>query len=275
MVEEPAPANPGSLETRSAALAYGEEIVVAGLDFAVPVGRFTALLGPNGCGKSTVLKALAGFLRPRGGAVLLDGEDIAHLPSKQVARKIGVLGQSSAALEGLTVQDLVRQGRYPHRSLFGRWTAEDSAAVEQALSLTGVAALRDRMLDTLSGGQRQRAWIAMTLAQQSGVLLLDEPTTYLDLAHQIEVLGLMRRLVDSGGATVVAVLHDLNQAARYADHVVLMRDGALRLSGSPRQALTAESVRDVFGVEAVFVSDPESGAPFCIPKLRQPGDEEA
>ncbi len=255
------------LAIADADIGYGRTPVVKGLSLAIPRGRFTALLGLNGSGKSTILRSLCGLQSLQSGAVLLDGQAIARLPTKAVARRIGFLAQGATAPEGMTVLDLVRQGRYPHRSLFGGWSDADSAAVEQALSLTATGHLRDRKLDTLSGGQRQRAWIAMTLAQQGGILLLDEPTTYLDLAHQIELLELTRNLVETQGATVVAVLHDLNQAARYADHLVLLQDGGIHSAGLPAEILTAPAVQQVFGVAVSVLTDPESGTPLCVPRM--------
>lgn len=258
------------LVAEGVAIGYGRGRVVEGLDLCIPPGRFTALIGPNGCGKSTILRALAGLQRPEAGRILLDGGDIARIGAKALARRVGLLAQSAAAPEGLRVEELVRQGRYPHRPFLGGWRAEDAAAVEAALARTGLSPLRDRPLDELSGGQRQRAWIAMTLAQESGILLLDEPTTYLDLAHQVEVLGLMRRLVDAEGATVVAVLHDLTQAARYADRLALVRAGRIVAEGPPAEVLTVEAVREVFGVEAAILTDPETGGPLCLPRRIQP-----
>ncbi|MFT3689354.1 ABC transporter ATP-binding protein [Paenirhodobacter sp.] len=257
------------LTAERVSIGYGRRPVVEGLSLAIPRGRFTALLGPNGSGKSTLLRGLAGLHRLERGAVLLDGQPLARLPAKAVARRIGFLAQGATAPEGMTVGDLVRQGRYPHRSLLGGWTAADSAAVAEALTLTGTADLRDRRLDTLSGGQRQRAWIAMTLAQQGGILLLDEPTTWLDLAHQVELLELLRHLIETRGATVVAVLHELNQAARYADHLVLLKAGRIHAEGPPAAVLTADNMQAVFGLAVTILTDPETGGPMCVP-LRRP-----
>lgn len=257
------------LRAERASIGYGGRPVVEDLSLAIPRGGFTALLGPNGSGKSTLLRGLAGLHPLVGGAVLLDGRPIARLPARAVARRIGFLAQGATAPEGLTVGDLVRQGRYPHRSLLGGWTAADSAAVDEAMALTSIAHLRDRRLDTLSGGQRQRAWIAMTLAQQGSILLLDEPTTYLDLAHQVELLELTRHLIETRGATVVAVLHDLNQAARYGDHLVLLKAGRVHAEGPPAAVLTPENLQEVFGVAVAILTDPETGLPLCIPRRRQ------
>jgi len=257
------------VSARQATAGYGRGPVFAQVDLTPPPRQLTALVGANGSGKSTLLRALAGLQGLEAGQVLLDGRAIAAWSPKAAARRVGTLEQSPAALEGMTVEDLVRQGRYPHRSLFSGWTEADGAAVEQALDLTRMQDLRLRPLEALSGGQRQRAWIAMTLAQQTDILLLDEPTTYLDLTHQLEVLTLMRRLVTERGATVVAVLHDLNHAARYADHMVMMHDGGIHASGPPAQVITVEAIRTVFAVYVTILPDPETGAPFCIPKLHQ------
>ena len=259
---------PPSLAAERVSLTYGGTTIVAGLDLAVPERAFTALLGPNGSGKSTVLRALAGLLAPQKGAILLDGRSIAERPVKETARRIGILPQGPAAPEGLTVLDFVRQGRYPHRSLFGRWSRADEDACAQALRLTSLDALRDRPLDSLSGGQRQRAWIAMALAQETGILLLDEPTTFLDLAHQIELMELIASLVEERGTTVVAVLHDLNQAARYADHMVFLKAGEIAAAGEPDRVVTAQLVEQVFGVAASIVPDPVTGTPMCIPSAK-------
>lgn len=247
------------------ALSYGRNRIVEGLDLRIPPGRFTALLGANGCGKSTILRALAGLHRPDAGAVRLDGADMATLGARARARRIGLLAQNATAPEGLTVEELVRQGRYPHRPLLGGWSTADAAAVEAALRSTATTGLRARPLERLSGGQRQRAWVAMTLAQESDILLLDEPTTWLDLAHQADLLGLLRRLVDTAGRTVVAVLHDLIQAARHADHIVLLGPGRILAQGAPSDVLTPDALRAAFGVEVIIVKDPDTGGPLCLP----------
>ncbi|SEF53371.1 ABC transporter ATP-binding protein [Bosea lathyri] len=257
-----------TLAAERLSLAYGRVSIVDSLDLIVPDRAFTALVGPNGSGKSTILRALAGLLAPRDGTILLDGRSIARLPAKEMARRVGVLSQGPGAPEGLTVLDLVRQGRYPHRSLFGRWSQADEDACARALWLTGMDALCERPLDSLSGGQRQRAWITMALAQETDILLLDEPTTFLDLAHQIEVMELIAALVGDRGKTVVAVLHDLNQAARYADHMVLLKAGRVAAAGRPDEVMTVESIDEVFGVTACIMSDPVTGTPMCIPLTR-------
>ncbi len=258
----------GGLRATGLTVAYGRSRIIDRIDLAVPNHAFTALLGPNGSGKSTLLRSLAGMLPAREGSVLLDGKSITRLPAKEVAKHIGVLSQGPTAPEGLTVRGLVEQGRYPHRSLFGRWSHEDEAACEEALSLTGMTSLGARPLDSLSGGQRQRAWIAMTLAQRTRILLLDEPTTFLDMAHQIEVLDLIVELVRERGTTVVAVLHDLNQAARYADRIILLKAGTIVSGGQPEAVLTTQAIMDVFGVDCRIIRDPASGRPLCIPVAR-------
>ncbi len=263
--------SPVGLAAQRVSIAYDQTLVVSDLDLAVPVGRFTALIGPNGSGKSTILRALAGLMGVNGGTVTLDGKAIATLPARELAKKAGVLLQGPVAPDGLTVLDLVRLGRYPHRSLFSRWSEEDEEACEEALQLTAIDALRHRELDKLSGGQRQRAWIAMTLAQRSEILLLDEPTTFLDLAHQIEVMELITMLVRERGKTVVAVLHELNHAARHADHMVLLRAGSIISAGPPADVMTVSSIQNVFGVHSIIISDPLTGKPHCIPAgIRQP-----
>lgn len=257
------------LSANCLSISYGSNVVVKDFDLTIQPRAFTAFLGPNGCGKSSILRSLGAIQRVQHGVVLLDGNAIGKLPSKVVARRIGFLAQGAPQLEGMSVVELVRQGRYPHRSFFSRWCHADTIAVEEALRLTDLTALRDRLLATLSGGQRQRAWIAMTLAQQGDILLLDEPTTYLDLAHQIEILELMRSLIREQGRTVVAVLHDLNHAARYADHIVLLRDGTIVCQGSPTAVLTPETISAVFGVTATVITDPQTGLPVCIPRRLQ------
>lgn len=253
------------IASKSVDIAYGQRRVVEGLDLAIPQQRFTALIGPNGSGKSTILRTFAALMKPSHGSILLDGRDLTDLSTREVARKVGVLLQGPVAPEGLTVGDLVRLGRYPHRSLFSRWTAEDQAAVDEAVLLTGTTDLADRALDSLSGGQRQRAWIAMTLVQQGEAILLDEPTTYLDLEHQIELMNLITTLVQEHGKTVVAVLHDINQAARYAQHIVVLKNGKITAAGKPEAVISAETIADVFKVKTVVIRDPVAGTPLCIP----------
>ena len=253
------------LEARGLTLAYEARTVVEGLDVSIPDGRVTVIVGPNGCGKSTLLRALGRLLKPVRGAVLLDGQELARIPTKRIAQRLGLLPQSPTAPEGISVADLVSRGRQPHQSWWQQWSPEDESAVAEALERTSTAELADRSMDELSGGQRQRAWIAMALAQGTDILLLDEPTTYLDIAHQVEVLDLVRRLNVERGRTVVAVLHDLNQAARYADHLVAMRDGRVVAEGAPGEVVTAELVREVFGLDSVVVPDPVTGTPLVVP----------
>jgi iron complex transport system ATP-binding protein len=257
------------LEARGLSVGYGEADVIDGFDLVVPAARTTAIVGANGCGKSTLLRALARLLKPRRGTVLLDGRAISELPSREVARRLGLLPQSPVAPEGLTVEDLAARGRYPHQGLFKGWSADDEAAVEAALAATRMTDQRGRALDELSGGQRQRAWIAMALAQETELLLLDEPTTFLDLAHQIDVLDLLDGLVHERGRTVVMVLHDINQACRYADQLVAMRGGRVHAAGAPGDVVDVAFLADVFGLEAQVVEDPVTGTPLCLP-LSQP-----
>jgi iron complex transport system ATP-binding protein len=250
-------------------LGYDGRIVAEGLDAVIPDGSFTVIIGPNACGKSTLLRALARTLRPTRGAVYLDGQTISSYSTKEVARRLGLLPQSPIAPDGITVADLVARGRYPHQRLLRQWSRDDEVAVAEAMAATGVAELADRFVDELSGGQRQRVWLAMALAQQTSLLLLDEPTTYLDIAHQIEVLDLCADLHERQGRTLVAVLHDLNQAARYATHLVVMRDGAIVASGPPSQVLTAELVERVFDLPCRVIADPEAGTPLVVPASRR------
>jgi iron complex transport system ATP-binding protein len=259
--DQPAP----RLTAESLVLSYDKRRVVHGLDLDVPSGDITVIVGANGCGKSTLLKGLGRLLRPTEGRVLLDGEDITRLSSRRVAAVVGLLPQSPIAPEGIKVGDLVGRGRYPHQSVFARWNSDDDRIVAQALADTGTADLADRRVDELSGGQRQRVWIAMALAQQPRILLLDEPTTFLDVAHQIELLDLLADLNRRQGTTIVMVLHDLNLAARYADHLVVMGDGRLLTEGRPRDVLTVEAMRAAFGLQSVVVDDPVTGDPMVVP----------
>jgi iron complex transport system ATP-binding protein len=256
---------PARLVARDLTLGYGDTVVVDHLDLAVPDRGVTAVIGPNGCGKSTLLRGLGRLLRPSGGEVLLDGRRIEAWPTREVARRLGMLPQSPVAPEGLTVADLVARGRHPHQSWFRQWSRDDEALVAEAMAWTGVLDLADRPLDSLSGGQRQRAWIAMALAQGTDLLLLDEPTTHLDLAHAVDVLDLVDRLHHERGRTVVMVLHDLSLAARYADHLIAMRDGRIVAQGPPREVITTELLADVFGLHAAVLPDPVSDGVLVVP----------
>ncbi|MFB6674938.1 ABC transporter ATP-binding protein [Streptomyces sp. NPDC056390] len=253
------------LSTSALTLAYEDRTVVHDLDLAVPDGRVTVIVGPNACGKSTTLRALGRLLKPRSGSVLLDGEALTKLPTKKIAQQIGLLPQTPVAPEAITVADLVARGRQPHQHWWQQWSDADERAVTEAMERTDVAALADRSVDELSGGQRQRVWIAMALAQETELLLLDEPTTYLDIAHQVEVLDLVRQLNHDKDRTVVLVLHDLNQAARYADHLVAMKSGRIVAEGPPAEVVTADLVREVFGLDCVVVPDPVTGSPLIVP----------
>ncbi|TYP90664.1 ABC transporter ATP-binding protein [Blastococcus xanthinilyticus] len=254
-----------TLAAEKLTLGYGERTVIEDLDLVVPPGRITAIVGANACGKSTLLRAMTRLLAPRSGQVLLDGKAVHRLPAKELARTLGLLPQSPIAPEGITVADLVGRGRNPHQGVFSRWSREDDAAVAAALEATQTTELADRAVDELSGGQRQRVWIAMALAQQTDLLLLDEPTTFLDVSHQIEVLDLLTDLNRARGTTIVMVLHDLNLAARYADHLVALTEGQLHAAGSPSDVLTEECVRVVFGLDSRVVVDPTSGRPLMLP----------
>lgn len=257
-----------TLSAESLTLSYGDRSVIEQLDLQIPPGRITAIVGANGCGKSTLLRALARLIAPRSGQVVLDGKALQAQPSKEVARRLGLLPQSPTAPEGIAVADLVGRGRHPHQKLLARWSERDYEVVAQSLAATGTADLADRPVDELSGGQRQRVWIAMALAQETDILLLDEPTTFLDVAHQIEVLDLLTDLNRDRGTTIVMVLHDMNMAARYADHVFAVREGRVVAGGRPADVMTEALIRDVFEIEALVISDPVSGAPIVLPRGR-------
>ncbi|RIJ69342.1 ABC transporter ATP-binding protein [Nakamurella silvestris] len=254
-----------TLRAERLSLAYEKHQVVTDLDLEVPPGKVTVIVGANACGKSTLLRGMARLLTPASGVVYLDGKSLHDMPTRTVAQLLGMLPQTPIAPEGITVADLVGRGRFPHQGWFRRGTAEDDIAVEQALAATDTLAIADRPVDELSGGQRQRVWIAMALAQETDVLLLDEPTTYLDIAHQVEVLDLLTDLNRRRGTTVVIVLHDLNLACRYADVLVAMKSGEIIASGSPAEVITAETVLQVYGMAAEVIPDPVSGTPMVVP----------
>ncbi len=263
--EPPPDRRPAPLSARRLTFGYADHPVGTDVDLLVPDGSFTVVVGPNACGKSTLLRALSRLLKPTSGQVLLDGKEISRYPSKQVARRLGLLPQTSIAPDGITVADLIARGRFPYQTAFTHWSRDDEAAVAAAMTATRTTELSGRLVDELSGGQRQRVWVAMVLAQQTGVLLLDEPTTFLDIAHQIELLELFRDLNDQHGRTIVAVLHDLNHAARYATNVVAMRDGRIMASGTPAQVITEPTVERVFDLRCRVIDDPVSHTPLVLP----------
>lgn len=248
-----------------ATIGYDKRIISRDLTVEIPDGSFTAIIGPNGCGKSTLLRGLARVLTPIDGRVLLDGKAIAEYKSKEVARTLGLLPQTSLAPDGIRVADLVARGRAPYQGLIQQWRTSDEEAVARALQATRLTELSGRLVDELSGGQRQRVWVAMLLAQDTPIMLLDEPTTFLDIAHQVELMELFARL-NRQGRTVVAVLHDLNHAARYADHLIAMRDGEILAAGAPSEVVTSERVEQIYGLPNVVIDDPISGGPLVVPR---------
>jgi iron complex transport system ATP-binding protein len=271
----PRPLASSRLRTEGLSLGYDDRTIVEDLGVTIPDGEVTVIVGANACGKSTLLRGLARLLKPEAGTVVLDGDDIHQLPTKLVATRLGILPQQPIAPEGITVADLVGRGRNPHQRFFRQWSREDEAAVEAALLATRTADLADRCVDELSGGQRQRVWIALALAQDTPLMLLDEPTTFLDLAHQVEVLDLLAELNERDGRTIVLVLHDLNLACRYADHLIAMKDGQIVAEGTPDLVITSEVVADVFGLHAQIVPDPVTDTPLVIPvpaRHRRPAD---
>lgn len=265
MTHERAGASAAPLVGEKLTLSYESRQVVHGLDVHIPAGKVTVIVGPNACGKSTLLRALARLLVPQAGRVLLHGRDIRDYPTREVARMLGLLPQSPVAPPGICVADLVARGRFPHQTLLRQWSEQDERAVVEAMRQTQVDALADQLVDALSGGQRQRVWLAMAIAQETPILLLDEPTTFLDIAHQYELLELCRRLNRDGGRTLVMVLHDLNQAARYADHVIAMKAGAIVAAGTPQQVITAPVIESVFGIRSLVVPDPVTATPMVVP----------
>ncbi|WP_416237857.1 ABC transporter ATP-binding protein [Streptomyces sp. NEAU-W12] len=257
------------LSAEDVTLAYDQRVIAEQLSVEIPDNSFTVIVGPNACGKSTLLRALSRMLKPSRGRVLLDGQVIQSMPAKKVARTLGLLPQSSIAPDGITVADLVGRGRYPHQGILRQWSTEDERVVQEAMARTGIADLGERHVDELSGGQRQRVWIAMALAQETPLLLLDEPTTYLDIQHQIDVLDLCAELHEEQGRTLVAVLHDLNHAARYATHLIALRDGKVIAQGAPKEIVTAGLVEQVFGLSCQVIDDPETGTPLIVPAARK------
>ncbi len=253
------------LRAENLTLSYEKKIVARDLSVAIPAGKLTVIIGPNACGKSTLLRTLSRLMQPQAGSVWLNGKMIHQLPTKEVAKQLGLLPQSSTAPGEITVADLVARGRYPHQTLFSRWRSEDSQAIDDAMRATGVYELADRLVDNLSGGQRQRVWIAMVLAQQTPLLLLDEPTTWLDIAYQIDLMELMCRLNRQNDRTIVVVLHDLNHACRYAGHLIAMKDGEIIAEGAPADIVTPELIKQVFGLRCHIIDCPISHTPLIIP----------
>ncbi len=247
-------------------VSYGGPKIIEGLNVVIPSGEVTAIIGPNGCGKSTLLKALSRILTPEEGSVRLDGTDIKSIPTREVARKLGILTQNHREPEAISVSDLVRRGRYPHQGIFDQWSTEDQNAVERALEVTGLGEHKEETVDELSGGQKQRAWIAMILAQDSTLMLLDEPTTHLDMPHQMEILEMLVKLSVDEGRTIVLVLHDINMASRYCTNLIGMKEGKILTTGKPSKVVTTEMVESIFGLKALVIEDPVTGSPLCIPE---------
>lgn len=257
-----------AISTEGLSLGYGETMIIDELNVSIPKGEITVFIGSNGCGKSTLLRSLARLMKPMGGSVLLEGHSIAKLPTKQVAKQLAILPQGPEAPEGLTVHQLVKQGRYPYQNWLKQWSKQDEEAVNRALKSTKMEDLADRTVDSLSGGQRQRAWIAMTLAQETDIILLDEPTTYLDMTHQIEILDLLFDLNEKEQRTIVMVLHDLNLACRYAHHLVAIKDKTIYAEGRPETVINCDLVKNVFDMNCQVTTDPLFGTPLCIPHGR-------
>lgn len=254
------------IETKKLQLNYGDKIIIEPLDLIIPSGEITVLIGANGCGKSTLLRSIAKLLKPQSGSILIHNENITKISTKETAKRLAILPQQPSAPEGLTVLQLVKQGRFPYQNWRKQWTKEDEEIVEHAIAATGLTEFKDAEVDNLSGGQRQRAWIAMTLAQQTDIILLDEPTTYLDLTHQIEVLDLLFTLNRVEKRTIVMVLHDINLACRYADNLVAIHNKRVAIQGKPEDIISAEMIYQIFHLDAMIIKDPFFGTPLCIPK---------
>ncbi|MFY1692810.1 ABC transporter ATP-binding protein [Plantactinospora sp. WMMB782] len=264
------PTGPARLGIDSATIGYDKRIISESLSVSIPDESFTVIVGPNACGKSTLLRGLSRLLKPSAGQVVLDGADIQSYKTKEVARRVGLLPQTAIAPDGITVADLVARGRYPYQGFLRQWTEDDEQAVLRAMDSASVTELSGRLVDELSGGQRQRVWVAMALAQHTDILLLDEPTTFLDITHQIELMELFTDL-NHLGHTMVAVLHDLNHAARFGTHLIAMKDGAVVAEGSPSEIVTVELVEEVFGLRCLVVPDPVVGTPHVVPLGRHRG----
>ncbi|GGE53038.1 iron(3+)-hydroxamate import ATP-binding protein FhuC [Pullulanibacillus camelliae] len=253
-----------TLSTQQLQVGYGDKVIIQDLSLHIPEGEITCIIGPNGCGKSTLLKTLARIQRAKSGSIFLDGKAIQDIPTKEIAKQMAILPQTPGAPNGLTVYELVSFGRSPYKKGYGKLTNKDRDVIEWALEVTGTDEFRDQAIDALSGGQRQRAWIAMAIAQETELLMLDEPTTYLDLAHQLEVLKLLERLNKEEQRTIVMVIHDLNHAARFSNYMVAMNSGAIIKEGTPFDVMTPENLRHVFNIEADIIQDPKSGKPVCL-----------
>jgi iron complex transport system ATP-binding protein len=252
------------ITVKNLTLGYGGEPIIRGMNISIPKGQVSIIIGANGCGKSTLIKGISRILKPAEGAILLDGTDIHTTSSKEMAKRMAVLPQSPRAPSGLTVEELVAYGRFPHKRGFGNLNKQDFAIIDESLSIAGIAEFRQALLSNLSGGQRQRAWIAMTLCQKTEFMLLDEPTTYLDMAHILDVLSLLQRLNREESRTIVMVLHELNSASRFADHIIGMKDGAVIVQGPPREVVTPEALREIYQIEAEIVEDRKTGKPLCL-----------
>ncbi|HHW68018.1 MAG: iron-siderophore transport system ATP-binding protein [Epulopiscium sp.] len=257
-----------SLKAHHIVAGYDKKIIIDGIDVRIPDNKISVIIGANACGKSTLLKTLARLIKPSSGEILLDGKRISEIPPKQLAQSLGLLPQSPIVPEGITVADLVARGRFPYQSFLKGLSAKDYEAVEEALEIMGITDLANRCVDELSGGQRQRVWIAMALAQQTDILLLDEPTTYLDITYQVEILDLLTDLNRKRGTTIVMVLHDINLSARYADYIFALRKGRLIAQGAPSEIITEELIKQVFNLDCTVIKDPVSGSPFVVPKGR-------
>jgi len=252
-------------QARDLVAGYDDRIILDHISLEIPSNQISVIIGANACGKSTLLKTLARIIKPKSGEILLDGQPIHKIPSKQLARVVGLLPQSPIVPEGITVADLVGRGRYPHQSMFGTWSRKDYEAVAEAMEIMHITDLANRPIDELSGGQRQRVWIAMALAQQTDILFLDEPTTYLDITYQIEILDMLTDLNRRYGTTIVMVLHDINLSARYADYLFAVRQGKLVAEGKPSEVITSELIKDVFGLDCTIIQDPISNSPSVVP----------